>query len=340
MTRIFVPGLELSRRFYEDVVDPCLPGVPHAAGLLGAGSEVLGFDTPQSTDHAWGPRVQVWVDAASVDEVRTRLTSEVPKSYAGWPTDNGLHPPVEVDALAPWFTRQLGFDPTAGIGAGDWAATPSQLLLSVTVGAVHRDDTGDLARIRAALAWYPRDVWVWLMAVQWRRISQEEHLFGRTAQVGDALGTRILGARLVRDAMRLAFLQERRYPPYAKWFGSAFATLAAAGSIGANLSDAVAGLTPTDRHAALMRAFEWLAERQNDIGIGDPSPTRARRFHDRPFDVIGADKIADRLAATVTDDDVRALGWLGAVDQWVDSTDALSNPSILPTLRRPPRPIA
>ena len=336
MTQKFAPGLEMSKRFYDDVVAPRLSAVPHCAGLLGEGSEVLGFDTVQSTDHAWGPRVQVWVDAAVVDAVRADLIAHVPETHAGWPTDNGLHPAVEVDALGPWLARHLGFDPTEGVTVADWAATPSQLLLAVTAGAVHHDGTGELTRMRAALAWYPPDVWAWLMAVQWRRISQEEHLFGRTAQVGDDLGTRILGARLVRDAMRLAFLQERRYAPYAKWFGSAFASLDAATVIGDDLTDALTAATAPDRHRALMRAFEVLVERQNAVGIGGPWPTHATRFYERPFDVVGADKIAEGLAATVTDGAVHSLGWLGGVDQWVDSTDALSNPAILPALRRAP----
>ncbi len=45
----FIPGLELSRLFYWEVVRPLMdrhyPGLPHAAALIGLGSEVLGFDT-------------------------------------------------------------------------------------------------------------------------------------------------------------------------------------------------------------------------------------------------------------------------------------------------------
>ncbi len=50
-----VPGRDLSRRFYERAVRSLVVGVPHAAALLGEGSEVLGFDDEVSTDHDFGP---------------------------------------------------------------------------------------------------------------------------------------------------------------------------------------------------------------------------------------------------------------------------------------------
>ena len=49
----FLPGLELSRAFYEEVVRGIVGNVPHSAALLGYGSDVLGFDTERSTDHGW-----------------------------------------------------------------------------------------------------------------------------------------------------------------------------------------------------------------------------------------------------------------------------------------------
>lgn len=57
MMSSFIPGLELSRTFYVQVVRPILTDIPHSAALIGAGSEVLAFDTERSTDHDWGPRV-------------------------------------------------------------------------------------------------------------------------------------------------------------------------------------------------------------------------------------------------------------------------------------------
>jgi hypothetical protein len=51
-------GRELARRFHADVVQPLLaesmPRLRYAAGRLGSGSDVLGFDDEMSRDHDWG----------------------------------------------------------------------------------------------------------------------------------------------------------------------------------------------------------------------------------------------------------------------------------------------
>ena len=47
-------GLDLSRRFFETIVQPivasAMPGLLYAAARIGDGSEVLGFDTEMSAD--------------------------------------------------------------------------------------------------------------------------------------------------------------------------------------------------------------------------------------------------------------------------------------------------
>ena len=64
----FIQGLELSERFYREAVAPILarrfPQLVHSAALIGPGSDVLGFDTPQSMDHDWGPRLLLFLSEA------------------------------------------------------------------------------------------------------------------------------------------------------------------------------------------------------------------------------------------------------------------------------------
>ena len=61
----FIPGLELCGRYYAELVRPLLdqhfPDLRYAAALIGYGSEVLGFDTEMSMDHAWSPRLLLFL---------------------------------------------------------------------------------------------------------------------------------------------------------------------------------------------------------------------------------------------------------------------------------------
>src|SRR5581483_7403542 len=101
----------------------------------------------------------------------------------------------------------------------DWLSFPQQELLCLTAGEVFYDGLCEVEKIRRKLAYYPHDVWLYLLACQWTRIAQEEAFVGRCGEAGDELGSRVTAARLVRDLMRLCFLFEKRYTPYTKWLG-------------------------------------------------------------------------------------------------------------------------
>jgi hypothetical protein len=350
---VFVPGRELCGAFYREAVRPLLerefPGLPHSAGLFGQGSEVLGYDTERSTDHQWGPRLQLFVREPD-GRIERALAAHLPYRFRGWSTsfapprpeeprvrlledrrEGEVNHRVEVHRPDRYLTGLLGFDPLREVTTEDWLATPSQILLSLETGAVYHDGLDVLTRARSAVSWYPHDLWLHLMACQWRRIAQEEHLVGRAGEVGDDLGSRLLAARLVRDLMRLAFLQERRYAPYAKWFGTAFSELEVAAGLRPALEGALAATDWTAREAALCRAYETAAERHNRLGVTPPLDARVRRFHDRPFQVLSANRFVDACRHAVTDPAVRRLPLLGSIDQFGDCTDLLSD---VPAARR------
>ncbi|MFC7713451.1 DUF4037 domain-containing protein [Nonomuraea recticatena] len=213
----FVPGLELSRAYYADVVAPLVADIPHSAALIGPGSEVLAFDTQRSADHDWGPRVLLFVPPGAAAETEAAVEAGLPSIFCGYPTVFAQHGQVRhgvrVAELGGWLTSRLGFDPRGPITPLDWLSAPWQALAEVTCGEVFHDGLGELNRVRAALRWYPDDLWRYVLACQWQRIGQEESFPGRCAEVGDELGSATLGGRLVREVMRLALLQRRRYPP-------------------------------------------------------------------------------------------------------------------------------
>jgi hypothetical protein len=330
----FLPGLRLAGSFYDDAVRPLLdhhfPGLPHAAALLGTGSEVLGFDSPRSTDHDWGPRLQLLLrteDATHADDITAMLAKHLPATWHGYPTafershepERGARQRVEVAALGAWLTGWLGFDPANGITTADWLALPTQRIAEITGGAVYHDDFGALTAARTALAWYPDDVWRYVLACQWRRISQEEAFPGRCAEVGDELGSAIVTARIARDLMRLCLLMNRTYPPYSKWLGTAFARLP--GDLPARLTSAVTAPDWPSREDHLVACYEAIAVRHNELGLTEPLTPTVRPFHDRPYRVLDSDRFVTALLATVPEFRHRRV--IGAVDQFVDNTDAL-----------------
>jgi hypothetical protein len=329
----FVPGAELSARFYADAVRPLLADRRHAAALLGWGSDVLGHDTARSTDHGWGPRVLVFLDreddAAGVLEL---LDSGLPDEFEGRPVRFGwdstpvMHH-VTVTTLPAWLTSHLGVDATAGMSTTDWLVTPQMRLLGVVAGRVHADPDGVLRQARRRLEWYPDQVWRWLLACQWHRLAQEEAFVARTAEVGDEIGAAVIAARLARDAMRLALLLDRRYAPYSKWLGTAFARGRHDDELPRHLADAVHAAAPGPREEALAEAYLALARRHAAARLTEPVDARIGKYHDRPARVLMADRFTEALLATVSDEGLRGLPLVGGVDQLVDSADVLSDPA-------------
>ena len=322
------------------LVQTC-PSLDYAAALLGPGSEVLGFDSPRSTDHDWGPRLQILTGSEAGAEAGAELSGvlerRLPESFRGYPVffpASADHPGgvprhwVEVATLHSFLKQMVGFDAAQAVGVSQWLATPTQRLAELTGGAVFHDGPGELTLARARLAWYPDQVWRYVLACQWQRIAQEEAFPGRCAEAGDELGAAVVAGRLARDLMRLGLLMDRRYPPYSKWLGSAFAQLAVAPAIGPALSAALAATDARAREQGLVRACELAAARHNELGLTDPLDPRSRPYYDRPFQVLDAGRFASALLATVTEPDLRRRLPVGAVDQFVDNTDALGRESV------------
>lgn len=221
------------------------------------------------------------------------------------------------------FAGVLGFSPLDGISLTDWLATPTQSLAEATAGAVFHDGLGVLEPVRAELAWYPHDVWLYVLACQWKRLSQEEAFVGRCGEVGDELGSAVVASRLVRDLMRLVLLMERRYPPYSKWLGSAFARTRDAGVLVPMLGSVLAATDWKEREAHLARAYETIAALHNALGLTEPVDPATRSYHGRPFLVLHAERFANALAARIADPALRRLPLIGSADQHADSTDLL-----------------
>ena len=289
------------------------PGLPHAAGLLGRGSEVLGYDDSMSTDHTWFARAIVFVaDEALMKqgELPRQFTARIPDLFEGVPTE------VSVTTVRQYFLDQLGLDVSVAWDAYDWISLPEQRLCAMTAGAVFHDDL-DLEEVRLRLDYYPADVWLYLMLAGWWRVHPEMNLVGRAGYAGDELGSTLIASEMVSGLMDLSFLIERRYAPYSKWFGTAFSTLEIADRLSAPLDRALHARTWREREEALGSGYEIVAEAFNDLEIAPRLTLEPMRMWERPFAVPWAD-FPGALTASISDPQVRDLveRWpTGGIDQ-------------------------
>jgi hypothetical protein len=299
-----------------------------------------------SADHHWGPRAMLFLapsDLARYGEaIRATMAEKLPRRFLGYsthfsppdPNDGGvqlmadseagpINHRVELFDIASYLRHYLGYDMEDQLRAADWLTFPAQKLRTLANGAVYHNGNG-LQTLLDRFAYYPKDVWLYLLAAGWVRIGQEEHLMGRAGYVGDDAGSALIGGRLVRDVMQLSFLMERQYAPYAKWFGTAFGQLACAPRLMPLLHSALRAETWQARQVPLADAYGILGEMHNTLGLTDYVDPTPRPFFGRPFTVIFGERFAVALKAVIMDPEVQRIAarpLIGGIDQFSDSTD-------------------
>ncbi len=224
-------GLEISESFYNTYGEALLKErFPElygkiSTGLLGAGSECLGYDDELSEDHDFTPDFCIFLpgeDQISRREafLLERAYNSLPKTYQG--LKRAVLSPVGgnrrgVIRLSEFLMEKLG-SPDGQLSAEQWLRLPSQYLLEVTCGKVFHDGSGELTQLREGLSKYPEDV---------RKKRLAGHLV-MMAQAGSYNLSRCLGHRetaaaqlalneFVQEALDVFFLLENRYLPYYKW---------------------------------------------------------------------------------------------------------------------------
>lgn len=307
-------------------MDAEFPGLAYAAALLGRGSEVQGFDDAMSTDHNFEARISLFLgsdDQRQGGAVESRLRSVLPSTYADRPTA------IDVGTIDAFLRLRLGVapGPDRPLTARDWITINENNLRMVTAGPIFHDDL-DLTQRQLELAYYPHDVWLYLMLAAWWRLHPEVNLVGRTGWVGDELGSAVLGARLVQELMRLAFLQERQYAPYAKWFGTAFSRLNCATELAPSLERVLRAQNWRERESGLMDCYRIVAANHDRLGISPPVATDVKKLWDRPFGVLWGD-FPGALRRAITDPEVTAIA-----DRWpVGGVDGLREVVTMPRLQ-------
>ena len=223
-------GLELSRRFYEEAGRPALErlypeALPHlCAGLVGEGSECLGFDDENSQDHDWGPGFCLWLTREDFQRFGPRLRelyAALPRTWEGYtrlredPMSAGR---VGVFTVEEFYARFLGRT-TPPEKPADWLTISDQALSVCTNGEIFEDNDGAFTAFRQELLkYYPEDIRKKRLAAQCALAAQSgQYNLPRCLKRGDQVAAFLALAEFIDHAQGAVFLLEKRYRPYYKW---------------------------------------------------------------------------------------------------------------------------
>lgn len=283
-----------------------------------------------------GPRLQVFVELDQVTPTRHLIEDVLPDRFHGFPTrwfslaHGRVAHHVEIDTAENWLADRLPTLPKDPDAAA-WLAAPQQHLLQLTAGEVFRDDLGVLTQNRRTYEWYPDDLWRWMIASQWQAIGDAEPLLGRSIESGDHRNARLMTARLCRLSIEMAYLQNRRYRPYAKWLGRGFAALPVGDSLGPLIDEALLAPPGPRPNGPLQRVLLGLAAAHNELRVSEPVAAVIDDFAVgingavRPFPVLNTSAFIDATVAAIVDAGVKNLPRVGAIDQLSDTSDLLIN---------------
>ena len=237
-------GLELSKQYYDQVIrrfiHEAFPEYENriAAGLVGEGSECLGFDDEISRDHDWGVRICLWLCKADYEAAGKRIQAALeglPDTFAGGPVlwMPGRSDVMETDAF---FKKYLNV-PRLPMTIGEWLAVPPHHLAAASCGQVFADPYGAFSETWEELRQgYPEDIRLKKLAYQCLIAGQAgQYNYPRLMRRGDRVGASLAKAEFIKSAMSVVYLLNNSYAPFYKWMFRGMKKLPMAGKTAAGL---------------------------------------------------------------------------------------------------------
>ncbi|MDD2735411.1 MAG: DUF4037 domain-containing protein [Desulfuromonadaceae bacterium] len=222
-------GLELAERYFTVCGLPLLRnGFPAlleraASGLIGLGSECLGFDDEISRDHDWGPGFCLWLTSSDYEQFGRSLTAaykNLPKVFEGFERKisewgDGR---VGIFEIGRFYRSLIGRN-DAPQTVHDWLRLQETNLSVAAAGKVFYDPLGEFSEIRQKLLdFYPDDVRTLKIAARCMVVGQSgQYNYQRCLWRHDYFAAQYAETKFCSDVMSLIYLLNRRYAPYYKW---------------------------------------------------------------------------------------------------------------------------
>ncbi len=251
-------GIEIAEKFYEEFGRPMLSEqfpdllTKIAVGLVGSGSECLGFDDEISTDHDFEPGFCIFIPSEDIVDRKTafqleRAYSGLPKEFMGLkrsnlsPVGGNRHGVIRIDEF---LIGKVGCS-DGRLTSRDWLTIPESYLLEATNGKIFFDGYGEFSRIRASLSNMPEDVRLKRLAGNLITMAQAgQYNYSRCLSHSETGAAQLAVCEFVKGAMAVIFLLNKKYQPYYKWSFRAMRQL--------------------DKFSALADTLEFLLMSEND----------------------------------------------------------------------------
>jgi len=222
-------GLELGELYYtecgKDVLESTYTSLMErvAVGLVGPGSECLGFDDQYSRDHDWGPSFCLWVthdDFVRYGQELQHCYASLPGEFKGFgprkmsPGETGR---VGVIETGSFYRRYTGLSKPPETLA-EWNL-PSANLALCTNGKVFSDPLGAFSNWRThLLQFYPQDLCLKKIADSCMQAGQAgQYNWQRGILRSDPFVISAAKVTFCTEIMQLVYLFNATYAPYFKW---------------------------------------------------------------------------------------------------------------------------
>ena len=191
-------------------------------GLVGEGSDCLGFDDAVSRDHDFGPRFCMWVSKEVYEEIGEELKSayeSLPDTFEGCTrnmTTTGIF--RQGVMVSDDFIEHLLFTKAMPKTDNDWLLLPESGLSALCNGEIWMEGDGRFTDIRKYLSIYPS-------RVRYKKIAQSMHLvrqmglynYFRMKQRGEKIAAEISLTGYMENVMKVVYYLNNVHPTYYKW---------------------------------------------------------------------------------------------------------------------------
>lgn len=259
-------GMEIARLYYESYGRSMLEEKYSdyadriAVGLVGEGSECLGFDDETSWDHDFGPGFCMWLTGDDYEKIGAALQADydaLPKELPGIPARKTMETGsgrVGVFCMDDFFRKYVGVPDVPERGQQSfWLNVSREALRTVTNGEVFADPLGEFTARRRRFSRYPEAVRLQKLALRLGEMAQTgQYNYPRMVKRDDKGASFMCLAGFVEAAVDGAYLLNNIYPPFYKWKFRGMEEFRCLGTLGVLIEELLEMQDRPDEAAALI----------------------------------------------------------------------------------------